>query len=306
VQHLTSQQQPTEQGLVVAAYGRRGVLETNDEEQLKYQIKGRRVRVVCGDRVEWVRDTRKGTAVIQTIVDRRNTLGRQSHDHSYIEVLAANLDCIIVVSAAVPETNWYLVDRYLVTAELMNCRALLVDNKIDLAEPASAGARSGELDLYRRLDYVPLGVSAKSGQGIDRLLAELSGSVGILVGQSGVGKSSLINALVPDADVVVGALSTATAEGKQTTTASIMHKLPGGGRLIDTPGVREFVPVIDEASDVRFGFPEISALAGQCRFNDCSHRQEPDCVVKDAVESGSISGRRFETYKRLVEERERR
>ena len=253
-----------------------------------------------------MRDTRKGTAVIQTIGDRRNTLGRRSHDYSYIEVLAANLDCIIVVSAAVPKTNWYLVDRYLVTAELMNCRTLLVDNKIDLTEPASAGARSKELELYRSLDYAYLGVSAKSGQGIDRLLAELSGSVGILVGQSGVGKSSLVNALVPDADIVVGALSTATGEGKQTTTASMMHKLPGGGRLIDTPGVRDFVPVIDEASDVRFGFPEIRALAGQCRFNDCRHRQEPDCVVKDAVESGSISARRFETYKRLVEETERR
>ncbi len=302
----STQQQPAEQGRVVAAYGRRGVLETDDGEELKYQIKGRRVRVVCGDRVEWVRDTRKGTAVIQTIGDRHNTLGRQSHDYSYIEVLAANLDCIIVVSAAVPETNWYLVDRYLVTAELMNCRTLLVDNKIDLTEPASAGVRSKELELYRSLDYAFLGVSAKSGQGIDRLLAELSGSVGILVGQSGVGKSSLVNALVPDADIVVGALSTATSEGKQTTTASVMHKLPGGGRLIDTPGVRDFVPVIDEASDVRFGFPEIRALAGQCRFNDCRHRQEPECVVKDAVESGSISARRFETYKRLVEETERR
>ena len=289
-------------GLVIAAYGRRGILEASNGEELKYLVKGRRLRVVCGDRVEWERDRHDGKAIIRAITQRLNTLERQPPDRHDPEVLAANVGCIVVVCAAEPATDWFLVDRYLATAGLMQCRAILVDNKSDLTEPEPAGDRAHELAEYRKLDYTCLRVSAQTGAGIDALLAELADTTAILVGQSGVGKSSLINHLIPNADILVGELSAASAEGTHTTTASAMHGLPGGGRLIDTPGVRDFIPAISEARRVQFGFPEISALVGQCRFSDCRHLREPNCAVKQAVESGQISARRFETYRRLVRE----
>lgn len=292
----------TETGLVIAAYGRRGILEADSGEELKYLVKGRRLRVVCGDRVEWERDVHDGKAIVRDVEQRDNTLERQPPDRHDPEILAANVGCLVVVCAPKPETDWFLVDRYLATAGLMQCRAMLVDNKIDLAESALTGERNKELANYRQLGYTSLRVSAQNGDGIDELLTELRDTIAILVGQSGVGKSSLINRLAPNADIVVGELSAASAEGTHTTTASAMHRLPGGGRLIDTPGVRDFVPAIDEARSVQFGFPEINALAGKCRFNDCRHLREPNCAVKDAVESGQISARRFETYRRLVRE----
>jgi ribosome biogenesis GTPase len=121
-----------------------------------------------------------------------------------------------------------------------------------------------------------------------------------MVGQSGIGKSSLINALVPGASVEVGKLSPATDEGKHTTTASVMHKLPNGGRLIDTPGVREFIPHISDSRNVQAGFREIIDAAEKCRFSDCQHLREPDCAVKNLVTSGKIGRRRYESYKRLI------
>ncbi len=259
------------------------------------------MRVVCGDRVEWTREGRAGNALVTAVAERSNTLERQPADRHAPEILAANVGCMVIVSACVPETNWFLIDRYLATAESMGCRTLLVDNKIELAETTSDEARGREFTVYRGLDYPYLGVSAHSGQGIDRLLTELGDTVAILVGQSGVGKSSLINALVPNAEIVVGALSAATAEGKHTTTASVMHTLPGEGRLIDTPGVRDFVPVASDARSVEFGFREIAAVIGRCHFNNCRHLKEPDCAVKRAVDSGAITKRRFESYRRLVE-----
>ncbi len=293
-------QQPTESGLVVAAFGRRGILEAANGEELKYLVKGRHLRVVCGDHVEWEPDRHDGKAIVRAVKPRGNTLERQPPDRHDSEVLAANIGCIVVVCAPEPATDWFLMDRYLATASLMQCRAMLVDNKLDLATPATNGERQKELANYRQLGYTCLHVSAQNGDGIEILLTELSDTIAILVGQSGVGKSSLINRLVPNADILVAELSAASAEGTHTTTASAMHRLPGGGRLIDTPGVRDFIPAIDEARSVQFGFPEISALAGQCRFNDCRHLREPDCAVKQAVESGQVSARRFETYRRLV------
>jgi len=214
------------------------------------------------------------------------------------EVLAANLDLMIVVCAPRPEPDWFLVDRYLCAGALMGCRLLLVSNKSDL--PEHEHNHEAMLQEYRETGYTCLSVSAQANQGIERLCEALHNRIGILVGQSGVGKSSLINHLVPDADIAVGAISAATQEGTHTTTASVMHDLPGGGRLIDTPGVRDFVPAIPEPASVQAGFPEILAAADQCRFNDCRHLREPDCGVKKAVQNGAIAQRRYESYKRLI------
>lgn len=293
--------QEESEGLVIAAYGRRGILETAEGEEIRYLVKGARRRVVCGDRARWQRDRRGGTAIVHSVAPRDNALERQPADRPNPEILAANLGCIVIVCAPEPHSNWFLVDRYLATAELMDCRAILVDNKLDLTATSSSEARSLDLAEYKELGYDVLGVSAHSGQGIEELLREFIDTTAILVGQSGVGKSSLINALVPGAKIVVGSLSEATAEGKHTTTASVMHKLPGSGRLIDSPGVRDFVPVTRDARSVGMGFREIWALAGQCHFANCQHLHEPDCAVKKAAELGTINARRFASYRRLAE-----
>jgi ribosome biogenesis GTPase len=204
---------------------------------------------------------------------------------------------MIVVCAPKPATDWFLVDRYLCCGALMDCRLLLASNKSDLAE--FKGDHDTMLRNYERIGYTCLSVSAQENRGIESLRDALQDQTGIFVGQSGVGKSSLINSLVPDADIAVGPISTATQEGKHTTTASAMHDFPNGGRLIDTPGVRDFVPAISQPQSVQVGFPEILAAASQCRFTDCRHLREPDCGVKQAVQSGAISPRRYESYKRL-------
>ena len=284
-------------GLVIAAHGRRGKLETDTGEIVRYLVKGRRLRVVCGDRAEWEHARHGSEAIVTAIRPRTNSLERMAPDRPDPELLAANLTCIVVVIAPLPETDWHLVDRYLAAAELMGCNALLVDNKSDTG---ADGDRQSDTNVYTMLGYPYLSVSAKRGDNIDALLDALRDEIAILVGQSGVGKSSLINRLVPGADIVVGELSRASDEGTHTTTASAMHTLPGGGRLIDTPGVRDFVPAITDPTRVQLGFPEIRSLADDCRFADCRHLREPDCAVKRAVDEGRVNDRRYETYKRLA------
>lgn len=290
--------QATDTGLVIAAHGRRGRLETQSGDRLPYLVQGRRLRVVCGDHVGWVFDDHGALAVVSGIAPRTNALERQPAGRSGAEVLAANLSLMIVVCAPKPEPDWFLVDRYLCTGELMGCRLLLASNKSDLAEHE----RNHETILrdYERIGYTCLSVSAQKNRGIDTLQDALHDQTGIFVGQSGVGKSSLINRLVPDAGIAVGAISASTQEGTHTTTASAMHDLPGGGRLIDTPGVRDFIPAVPEPESVQAGFPDILAAADQCRFSDCRHLREPDCGVKQAVQSGTVTQRRYESYKRLL------
>jgi len=287
--------------LVTAAYGRRGRLETAAAENIRYLVKGRRLKVVCGDRVAWHQDKHGHDAIVTDVLPRTNSLERQAPDRPQPELLASNLTCVAVVLSPLPATDWHLIDRYLVAAELMQCRAILVDNKSDTIEVDTGSERDAQIEAYKTLGYKCLSVSAATGDGISALAGQLVDEVAILVGQSGVGKSSLINRLVPNADIVVGELSAATDEGTHTTTASAMHRLPGGGRLIDTPGVRDFVPAVD-SERAQVGFPEIRALADECRFANCRHLREPDCAVKQAVATGTIAARRYETYKRLARE----
>jgi len=287
-------------GRVTAAHGRRGRLETESGEILRYLVQGRRMRVVCGDRVNWRPDQHGAEAIVTDVCPRDNQLERLPPDRPQPEILAANLTCLIVVMAPRPETDWHLVDRYLATGELMGCRLLLVGNKCDTAAENADKARDEAVKTYTALGYEYLAVSAKTGEGMTDLIRTLADETAILVGQSGVGKSSLINRLVPGADIVVGELSSATAEGTHTTTASALHRLPDGGDLIDTPGVRDFVPAVGDPARVQLGFPEIRALADECRFTNCRHLREPDCAVKQAVDAGEINARRYETYRRLA------
>ena len=279
-------------GTIIASYGNRGRIDTGGPKPAHYVMKGRRQRAVCGDRVDWQRQDTGHELLITHIHERDNTLERPD-SRGRPELVAANLSRLVVVITPEPEADLFIADRYLCAAELMPADALVVWNKADLQAPPA------DVLQYEDLGYPLLQTSALTGAGIGPLRAKLETGVSMLVGQSGVGKSSLINQLLPDADVATGELSAASGEGRHTTTASFMHTLTREGRLIDSPGVREFAPVIHDPQRIQLGFREIAAAAMECRFSNCQHLREPNCAVKNAVASGAVSSRRYESYKRL-------
>ena len=289
---MTSSENTT--GLVVAAHGRRGLLEAPDGRRLPYAIRGRRLQPVCGDRVRYEKPAGADDWLITAIEPRRNELSRIATRGNGGECIAANLTQLVAVCAPRPEPDWFLIDRYLCAAELLGCHGTLLWNKADLAPPPP------ELDEYRQLGYTCLAVSAAGATGLDALRHLMHHETSVLVGQSGVGKSSLINALVADAAAVTGELSAARTVGRHTTTAVLLYDVGNGGRLIDTPGVRDFTPAIAGRRPDP-GFVELRALAAHCRFADCSHVHEPGCAVKAALEQGGIAARRYASYRRLLE-----
>ncbi len=281
-------------GVVVAAHGRRGQLRVSGQPARRYLVRGRQLRVVCGDRVN-LQAEGSGEVIVTGIQERDNQLARATQDGRGAEVLAANLSLIAVVCAPVPTPDWFVVDRFICAAESIGAAAILIVNKSDL------GTVDAEiLDEYRQLGYPLLATNAMQASSTAKLAAVFAGHTGILVGQSGVGKTSLINALVPQADALTGRLILSSGEGRHTTSASLMYSLPNGGQLIDTPGVRDFVPDIDSAAALAAGFREIQSAGDNCRFNNCRHLREPGCAVKNGVETGEISARRYESYKRLL------
>jgi ribosome biogenesis GTPase len=283
------------EGRIVASYGRRVLVEDAGGRRHPAMLARRRLKVVCGDRVLW-RPAPGDDAEVTERLPRDNELTRPD-SRGRTEVLAANLTALAVVCAPRPEPDLFMIDRYLAAAEQMGARGLVVMNKTDLAGAADLADR---LATYRRVGYPVLRASALEGFGLDHLAAGLAGETAIVVGQSGVGKSSLINALCPDAAMDTAALSEASDEGRHTTTASVLHALPGGGALIDSPGVRDYAPGLVAREDVQAGFREFADPAASCRFSNCIHLQEPVCQVKAAVASGAIDPRRYESYRRLV------
>lgn len=281
-------------GLVVAAHGRRGILEAQGLRH-RFISKGRRLQVVCGDVVDFELRPGSEAAWVTAIRPRRNTLARAPDRFRRGEVIAANISQLVAVCAPLPEPEPLLLDRHACTAEMLGCRLLIVCNKADLA--GTPPAIASELAA---LGYPLLPVSTRNGSGLEALGAALAGHTSVLLGQSGVGKSSLINALFPAADAAVGELSASAGTGTHTTTAVIMYEGRHDMRLIDTPGVRDFLPAVPADRRLDTGFREIHALAAACRFSNCSHVHEPGCAVKAALETGAVSGRRHDSYLKLL------
>jgi len=284
------------QAIVTGAFSQRMNLRLDDQTRVTARIKGKKLRPVCGDNVEVEAIPNEADWLITAIGERRNELSRPDR-RGRREVLAANIDSLVVVAAVEPRADWFIVDRYLAAAESMGAGAIVVYNKTDLAEPGDSHADA--LSDYLRCGYPVLTCSAQSGANLDQLKALLSHQTAIIVGQSGVGKSSIINNLINGSEQRTAAISGSTGEGKHTTVNSVMIDLPGGGAIIDSPGVRDFAPSIEHTPDVIHGFRDIAEAGQHCRFANCSHLREPNCAVKLAVDSGDISERRYESYKRL-------
>jgi len=268
-----------------------------DGRDVDARIKGKRLRPVCGDSVTAEPLDNEQDWLITAIADRHNELTRPNM-RGQVEVLAANLDYLVAVAAAEPRVDWFIIDRYLCAAELMGVDAAVVYNKVDLDSDRESTA--AELANYEAIGYDVVSCSAIDGTGLDTVQRLLAGHRAIIVGQSGVGKSSIINGLLGSTRQRTAEISEKTGEGRHTTVNSEMLPLPAGGSVIDSPGVRDYAPALESVVVAADGFREIRQAAQHCRFANCRHLREPGCAVKDGVENERISARRYESYKRIV------
>jgi ribosome biogenesis GTPase / thiamine phosphate phosphatase len=279
---------------VTATFGRHLLVRNASGKELRARPFGRGLNVVCGDNVRCRADPHHDEVHVVEILARRTALYR-SNLRGMTEPVVANLSRLLVVLAPVPVPDLFVLDRYLAAAESGGIVGLLVVNKTELGIDAELRE---QLDTFSAAGYRWLPCSVRTGEGIDAVLQVCAGQTAALVGQSGVGKSSLVDRLVPGTGVEVGEL-VRQEEGRHTTTASRLFDLPLGGHLIDSPGVRDFAPAVDRLDGRSLGFVEVERLAPSCRFSDCRHMREPGCAVQDAVENGGMSSRRYESYRRL-------
>jgi ribosome biogenesis GTPase len=266
-------------------------------EILRCHLRTHLGQLVTGDRVIWRRSPDSG--VVVAALDRHSELLRPNN-HGELKPVAANIDFIVIVIAVEPYAHANLIDRYLVAAEASDIEPVLLLNKADLLNDENRQRLEPLLEQYRSLGYRTLQASTASSHGLDELKALLADHISVFVGQSGVGKSSLINSLLPGADLRVGALSEQSRKGKHTTTTARLFHFPDGGDLIDSPGIREFGLWHMTEDQVLSGFRELADLQGHCRFRDCRHEQEPGCAFLEAVDNGSISEQRFNSYRQIL------
>jgi ribosome biogenesis GTPase len=279
---------------VIATFSRRMRIAADDGSRVDARVKGRRLKPVCGDRVLAAPIPDEEDWLITGIGARDTQLARPNM-RGETEVLAANFDLLLAVAAPMPKPDWFIIDRYLCAAELAGAWAGVVFNKMDIAGSAATPA---ELEVYERIGYPVEHCSAETGSGIDALESLLAGRVALFVGQSGVGKSSLINVLTGDMEQTVGDISAKTREGRHTTANSVLLPMATGGAVIDSPGVRDFAPAFTSPEEVQTGFREVREAALHCRFANCRHLREPGCEVKRRIEAGDIDERRYESYRR--------
>jgi ribosome biogenesis GTPase len=285
--------------------GTGGVWEARTEDGLTQEVslRGRLKKegadkLAVGDEVWLEEDARGGSWAVAEILPRRSRLARRAPAGARGErILAANIDQVIVVfAAAKPEPHVRMLDRFLVIAEANEIPARIVINKTDLADEQSVRARFAD---YEAAGYPVHLTSVSERRGLEELRAVLHDRVSALTGPSGVGKSSLLNSLYPGLDLRVGAISESVNKGRHTTVGSALHPIPGGGFVVDTPGLREVGVWGLDPDALDQCFPEFLPLIGECRFADCSHLHEPGCAVRKAVDDGRVSRERWESYAKL-------
>jgi ribosome biogenesis GTPase len=277
---------------VVVTHGRHLRVRTLQGEELPARPAQRHLRLVCGD---WVRVgfDRQHAEMRALALEPRSSALYRSNAQGAGELIAANLSLLLVVVAPLPQPDLFVMDRYLCAARSAGIDAMVLLNKCELPQ---AHLRE-ELGALASAGYRCLEISAHLGTGVQELRAALAAQTAMLVGQSGSGKSSLLRALLPEAEAVVGTLAR-DQTGRHTTTATRLYVLAGDAQLLDSPGVRDFAPAIDHLSARTLGFIELETLASHCRFADCVHLQEPDCAVRAAIGT-RLSARRYESYRRL-------
>lgn len=299
------------EGLVIKNTGSWYLVRTNEGENIECKIKGNfRLKdikttnpVSVGDRVSIIVNN-EGTALIDKIQERKNYMIRRSSNLSkQAHILGSNLDMsILVVTICKPETSTVFIDRFLVTAEAYHIPVTIVFNKVDLYTEDDKEYMDALISLYEYIGYPCLKISALGGEGISEVRELLKDKITLFSGHSGVGKSTLINALIPHAKLKTGEISDYHETGMHTTTFSEMVELPLGGYIIDTPGIKGFGVIDIEKEEIGHYFPEIFKFSHDCKFNNCIHLNEPNCAVLDAVENHYISESRYKSYLSILED----
>ena len=301
-------------GLVIKNTGSWYLVKTEDGRTIECKIKGnfrlKGIRstnpIAVGDYVQIIINN-EGTAFISEIEDRKNYIIRRASNLSkQSHILAANLDqCMLIVTINYPETSTIFIDRFLATAEAYRVPVKLIFNKTDRYNEDDTRYMDALINLYTYIGYPCFKVSALKNIGTDEVKKDLEGKVTLLSGNSGVGKSTLINAILPEQTLKTGEISDYHNKGMHTTTFSEMFPVDGGGYIIDTPGIKGFGLIDIEGRELRHFFPEMMRLSPGCRFYDCSHTHEPGCAVREAVERGELSFQRYESYLKILDEDEK-
>ena len=304
-------------GLVIKNTGSWYLVKTDEGPVFECKIKGnfrlKGIRstnpVAVGDRVCIIRNP-EGTAMISEIEDRKNYIIRKASNLSkQSHIIAANLDqAFLLVTISHPETNTIFIDRFLATAEAYRVPVSLLFNKIDLYNEDETRYLEAMMHLYRTIGYQCFPMSVKTGEGVEAVKEQLQNKVTLLSGNSGVGKSSLINHLLPDLDIKAktAEISAVHLKGMHTTTFSEMYELPGGGYIVDTPGIKGFGTFDMEVEEISHYFPEIFHTSANCKYGNCTHTHEPGCAVREAVEQHLISESRYASYLSMLDDKDER
>ncbi len=285
-------------GRIIAHFGKHIVIEDEQGQEHKGSARRNLPPLVCGDHISWHYPD-PNSCIIHELKPRSSLLARPD-PRGKQKIIAANIDQILIVCAPLPELNEGLLDRYLVAATQTGIKPVIVLNKTDLLDNKQREHYQQRLSVYQQLDYPIIYTSAHEDNAFKQLSQCLHTKTSILVGQSGVGKSSLLNRLLPDVNARIAEVSEATGKGRHTTTTARLYHLPDSGTLIDSPGIREFGLWNVSPEQLAQGFPEFVQRQDQCRFRDCKHRNEPGCAIIEAVNNEDISASRHASYLRIL------
>ena len=291
---------PEQSGQIITNFGQSLIVEDQDNNLFRCVARQNLGAIVCGDQVIW-QQAQNNEGVIVAVEERSSLLQKPGFGGK-LKPMSANIDQIVIVSSVQPPPNPYLIDRYLIAAENLPATPIILLNKTDLLNQSNQASIEEIENEYTRVGYHVIKASNVLDHGFDELQAALKNHTSIFVGLSGVGKSSLINQLLPDLGIRVGGLSEASGEGKHTTTSSTLYHLPTKGDIIDSPGVRDFGLWNSSADDILYGFKELRPFIGGCKFSNCAHESEPECAIQQALKDNKISLDRFNNYKKILRE----